>query len=349
MWRFFHAAAGGPARVLTNVTIVAIMSFLQRFEPSAATAICAGLLALLAAGALVARRGRIAGTTLLAPWCWALIAVVAVAGTEVLLGLGLVGVQEAGRTYYRFAAAAATYCPLMAVLGAKRPQDRGWQFIVASLWLVLAWPAISGMLLRPAGELHLHAAWQWFVLALCALGAFNCLPTRHAGAAALAGLGQLLLVAAALPPFAGGWLLWLVPDPNARAMLGLALGVAAILAWAGRSPRKGSTSLDRVWLDFRDGFGAVWALRVLERFNAAAVSNGWNVRLHWKGLTAAEAGSDLDEEALAAARHTLRQLLRRFVSTAGLAEHSPGSALESKPDENESAPPPRSQRDKQLH
>jgi hypothetical protein len=93
----------------------------------------------------------------------------------------------------------------------------------------------------------------------------------------------------------------------------------------------------------------VWALRVLERFNAAAVSNGWNVRLHWTGLTAAEAGTDPDEDALAAARHTLRQLLRRFVSTACLAEHCPGSALESKPDENESAPPPRSQRDKQLH
>jgi len=346
---FFPRGRRRLSPALTNVTIEAIMPFLERFEPSVATAVGAGTFALLAVGALVARRGRISGTTLVAPCWWAFIAVAAVAGTEVLLGWGLVGIQEGGRTYYRFAAAAATFCPLMAVLGAKRPQDRGWQFIVASLWLVLAWPAISGLLLRPAGELHLHAAWQWFLLALCAIGLFNGLPTRHGAAAALTGTGQLLLVAAALPPLAGGRLLWLVPDADVRALLGLAFATAGILAWAWRSPRKVSPPLDRVWLDFRDGFGAVWAFRVLERFNAAATINGWNVRLRWTGLSAAEAGTEPDEAALTTARHTFRQLLRRFVSSAWLAERWGESAGESTPERRQTAPHSRSHRDKQLH
>lgn len=323
------------------------MPFANLFAPSAAAAVCAGVLALLAAAALAVGRRRFAGTTLIAPWWWATIAVLAVAGIEVLLGLD--DGSRSGRTYYRFTAAAATFCPLMAVLGAKRPQDRGWQFIVASLWLVLAWPAVSGLLLHPTGELHLHAAWQWFVLALCALGFFNSLPTRHGAAAALAGTGQLLLVAGALPPFAGGGLLWLFPNDNVRALLGLALVVGGILAWAARPPRKHSPSLDRVWLDFRDGFGAVWGLRVLERFNAAATANGWNVRLRWTGLTAAESETEPDETAVCAARHTFRQLLRRFVSAAWLNERWDEPFVEPESGEPQAAPPPRSHRDKQLH
>lgn len=298
-----------------------MMSFFDSVDPGPAAAGCAAALALAACAALAARKGRLARTTLVAPWWWTLLAVLAVATTEVILGMDAVEVSAAGRSYYRFVAAAATFCPLMAVLGAKRPQDRGWQFIVASLWLVLSWPAISGLLLRPAGELRVHAAWQWFLLALGAVGLFNGLPTRHAVAAALAGAGQLLLVASWLPAIVAGWLPRLIPDADARALLGLLLCVAGVVAWGLRRPRPAlAAPLDRVWLDFRDSFGAVWGLRVFERFNSAAALCRWNVRLRWGGLAPARSGHEPDAAALRAARHSLRQLLRRFVSAAWLAE-----------------------------
>ena len=39
-----------------------------------------------------------------------------------------------------FAAAMIVFCPAMALLGAKRPQDKPWQLIVLSLWGILALP-----------------------------------------------------------------------------------------------------------------------------------------------------------------------------------------------------------------
>ncbi|MBI3468144.1 MAG: hypothetical protein HY000_34495, partial [Planctomycetes bacterium] len=41
---------------------------------------------------------------------------------------------------------------------------------------------------------------------------------------------------------------------------------------------------DRVWLDFRDDFGFVWAKRVQDRFNAAAGQLGWPIVLGWSGF-----------------------------------------------------------------
>ena len=97
-----------------------------------------------------------------------------------------------GSALVRFALAAATFCPLMAVLGAKRPQHRGWQWVVASLWLVLVWPA--GQAALAGVGLELFIAWKLFLLGLIALGVVNYLPTRHWLAALLVAAGQLALL-----------------------------------------------------------------------------------------------------------------------------------------------------------
>jgi hypothetical protein len=40
----------------------------------------------------------------------------------------------------------------------------------------------------------------------------------------------------------------------------------------------------RTWLDFRDAFGVVWALRVMERVNTMPAALDAGVRLNWDGF-----------------------------------------------------------------
>ncbi len=81
--------------------------------------------------------------------------------------------------------------------------------------------------------------------------------------------------------------------------------------------------LDRVWLDFRDAFGAVWGLRVMERMNASAAMLGWPVTLSWQGFLANEPGAG-NVETPQIVEDSLRTLLRRFVSPAWIDERLAG-------------------------
>ena len=99
-----------------------------------------GLIA-LAAAARCYRPTR--GTTLRAVWWWAVLAMSVVAGPEAFIaagptanGGGAGGYGENWIESLRLAAAAATFCPPVALFGAKRPQDRAWQWIVLSFWVV---------------------------------------------------------------------------------------------------------------------------------------------------------------------------------------------------------------------
>jgi hypothetical protein len=95
------------------------------------------------------------------------------------------------------------------------------------------------------------------------------------------------------------------------------------LAWLSRRPTQ-AASWDRLWIDFRNTFGAVWGLRVMERFNVALRANDCALQLTWHGLEPEQsdpAGSSVSlrpEIETAVARH-LRPLLRRFVSDAWIA------------------------------
>jgi hypothetical protein len=83
--------------------------------------------------------------------------------------------------------------------------------------------------------------------------------------------------------------------------------------------RKARTPLDRVWLDFRDLLGTMWALRVLERINAASSQNGWGARLTWRRWIVSQAPPE-------ALQRSLRMLLRRFVSEQWIDERLNGSS-----------------------
>jgi hypothetical protein len=270
------------------------------------------LLASLATLALVFVRRQILGTTLVSAWWWALAAtwfIALVEGARVWLGEAI---SDSTLEAARYAAATATFCPTMAALGAKRPQDKAWQFVVFSLWGILVLPAAEAVFLHPGQGLEIRGARSWFLFALVVVGAANSLPTRFWLSSLLAAAGQTILLVDHLPLGASG-----VGDRGL--LLGLFLCVAALGLAAARFPRDRTERmpLDRLWLDFRDLFGALWGLRVAERVNASAGQGRWKITLSWSGFHSSDAASAeprLSPEEAAALRQTLDNLLRRFVS-----------------------------------
>jgi len=269
-----------------------------------------GVVAVASLGRLL-RSAR--GTTLMAVWSWSALALFIATAAELATAIG--GAGREGTDAVRFVAATATFCPLIALLGAKRPQDRAWQLIVLSFWVILALPAVQAWLLRPGQPITVYPIWSWFLVVLIVVGASNYLPTRFAIASLLAAAGQTILVWRQLP--------WgdAINSPRGKSidwmpllglgLLAMAAGMAA-LGW----PRRSSAArgpLEHAWSDFCDQFGVVWGLRVAERINATAAQNGWNVRLTWHGLTQSD-GSRLDSPPSVELEQSLRPLLRRFVS-----------------------------------
>lgn len=270
------------------------------------TVLCCGLGVL----ALVLRWRSLRGTTLRAPLVWAAVALVAIAAAE--SAIAWLAVSQTFAVHLRYLAAVCTFCPLMALLGAKRPQDRGWQWVVATLVLVAALPSLNTMAFFPASPIELHGFVRWFlVLPLWGLGLANHLPTRLWPASLLASGGQLWLLAPQMPEFA-----WLLP-PGLGSDLRVATAAAALamaatlwaVAWPARRPA--AQPLSQLWLDFRDGFGTVWGLRIALRFQATAKICHWPQSLTWQGLPAEES---LPPETHLAMEQALRTLLRRFVS-----------------------------------
>ena len=275
-----------------------------------------GLLLVVGLGALQRGRGLVRDTTLTAAWGWAVAAVVAVGGMELLHWL--IGGEPATGTVSltRYLAALLTLGPAMSVLGAKRPQHRGWQFIVFSLLVVLALPAAQAAMFRPGAALVLPPAWAVFLGVLLIVGVVNHLPSRFGVPSFLSGLGQFALFTPYQP-----W--WDVPRPELWPAIGLVLIVtAAVLAVS--MPCKPATSrlpLDRLWLDFRDLVGMAWGLRVAERFNGTARTQGWNVTLHWHGLADVSGGQpSLSPEVEQAAQRSLASLVGLFAAPTWIAD-----------------------------
>ena len=252
---------------------------------------------------------RLRATTLAAPCLWtALSAVCLAVGAVVDDRLGGISLSAT-----RFAIGTTTLCPLMAVLGAKRPQDRGWQWIVLSLWVVLVWPAAQALALPVGVKLELFIAWKIFLWGLIALGLLNYLPTVHWRAAILVALGQALLLRdyLGLSPtdsIAVSDLVATLSFLSAAALVANTRDEATPSA-TGLSPL---TSLTSSWLRFRNAYGAFWALRVLGRINQSAEQRDWSLRLEWSGFAQTDDQPPTDAQ-LAEVEQSLESMLRRFV------------------------------------
>ena len=135
------------------------------------------------------------------------------------------------------------------------------------------------------------------------------LPTRFGIVALLVAVGQVALLWDLLPGLpALGTTDW-------RLMIAAICFAMATAAGMLARPRNANHPFDARWLRFRDRFGAMWGLRVIERVNAAATMYGWPFSLTWTGFYFHDAESswdDVSEEVEADLRQTVDNLLRRF-------------------------------------
>jgi hypothetical protein len=81
----------------------------------------------------------------------------------------------------------------------------------------------------------------------------------------------------------------------------------ALVSWQSRS----HTEFDRVWVNFRNSFGMIWALRIRDQFNRSAANSRQAYRLGWSGLQST-GPTPSPESSINQALATLRALLKRF-------------------------------------
>ncbi len=257
---------------------------------------------------------RVWGSTLRAPVAWCVVSALTIAAVETYLAVFPNEITEFSRSLLRYAAAASTFCPIMAVLGSKRPQDRGWQWIVLSLWIVLLVPA-GQALAAPSGQrLELSGIWRGMLIALIAMELLNYLPTRFSLSAVLATAGQGLLLAP-----------YLLSHETSELAVGSGLsliliaGLSVLLSARRRGKKTGQLNqpgpvehLECRWFAFRDGWGAFRGLRILQRVNQTAELSGWPVRLHWSQGFVGESAAEIDDANVAHIEQTFDSLLRRF-------------------------------------
>ena len=261
-------------------------------------------------------RRPVGQTTLTAAWWWTLAALAGWCGVESAAAVS--GQTTAWWASLQFAAASLSFCPAVSLIGAKRPQHTAWNFVVLSLWAIVALPAAETFFLHPGERPILGGARPWFLWILVMLGPINFVPTRFWLASLLIAAGQVL----ALSPYLALIQRPLISHAN---LLGLALcglGITAA-ALATRRAALAANPYDRPWLDFRDRFGLFWGLRVQERINAAASQYGWNFELAWSGFRDRQSSAALpqiDPAIEPVLRTTLKGLLRRFVSHDWMAE-----------------------------
>jgi hypothetical protein len=279
-----------------------------------------------AAGVILVR-----GTTAVPAAVWGLVAWLALAAEMVLRSRGqLVDPGAAAST--RLVVVALALCPAMSLLGAKRPQHGVWQFIVASLAVVLALPVGRPLVLMPGSLPAVHLLAEWFMLALAIVGWMNFIATRRGVAATLITGGQLMLMRPFLPGLAidtqiAGVITSPVVDCVAVAVAAVGTLLAVAQGWRRDGMRQATLGsahpvaavIDPPFLALRETLGAAWALRIAERFDQIAVSRGWPCRLSFRGMSVSEP----DEEGAwhRDAERAFAGLMRRFVTVDWLRAH----------------------------
>jgi hypothetical protein len=242
----------------------------------------------------------------------------------------------------------ASLASLLAILNARRPGNGAWAWLCLSLVVVSLVPWLEqggfrAMTAERSEPPRLDFPWNLFYILLAAVVVTNHAPTRSGRVvlgillpAVTFQLGLLILPDLFPSRAAWSWLVWPCALP------------VAILS-VGRGGRKSVVRekpdpLQLLWLWFRDRWGAVWGLRILDRFNREALVRGTPTRLAWDGPRHDALGMNRDAPIDDPAR-ILLSLLHRFAdrevleSAAGLAtleqSSGQGSATELRPQASE--------------
>ncbi len=220
----------------------------------------------------------------------------------------------------RYLAGICTFAPFMALLGAKRPQNKAWQFVVLTLLFVLAGPAISAFVNTSLLRFRLPGLVSWLLWALIAFEVINFAATRMWLAVLGIAAAQIMTLHTFLPGTAS-----LANYESAglvtAAIIGGVLPAVQLVFICRASAIRPERSFAQLWSDFRTLFGTTWSLRVMMMFNNGAEKNNWPVRLGWGGIESMEpaaSGQEADQsdaQITPAMDKSLRMLLRRFVST----------------------------------
>lgn len=271
-------------------------------------------LSLLAVVPILYRGGSaIRQSTLTVAWGWATGKMLAWLVTWTLSVLTpVVGAASADHLWYTVSV--LMLCPPVAVLGARRPVFQIWSgFVLLPLTLVFGWPMLASWSADGGfSPLEIETPIVVGYLFVLLMGAGNYFGTRFTAPAALYCLAAVILLGPVIAHPPG----WLPADNSCRALASLMIFAAALVAWRQARFRVAARSgFDRVWLDFRDWFGIVWAKRVQNRLNEAAHNRKWPLRLETDGFAPMQNGGRLvtDSQTGDEIEHTLRWLLRRFV------------------------------------
>lgn len=203
--------------------------------------------------------------------------------------------------------------PLVSVLGAKKPGVRFWNyFVVIPMLLMLNWPVIvQGVGTHGIQVLNLEppALMGIFVVLLMVLG--NYFGTVFTLPAILYCCGVLI----SLTPSSQS-LPQISEFPAMAHCLSSLLFVGALFSSRRRYyvSQRDRAGYDRIWLDFRDWFGILWARRVMERLNQTADKEEWSARLTLEGIQwDSEQSLECRKQTQEKLDHALRWILRRFV------------------------------------
>jgi len=252
----------------------------------------------------------IRGTTLIAPWCWAVIAVVANVWSGLETG-SWNGIYQSSLSVSGYLAAITSFCPTVALLGARRPHHRAWTFVVLALWCVLALPAIKTALLQPNEPVSVQGIFVCFFGLLIIAEILNRLGTWFWIVGLLQASCEILYLAPHLPlPKSAAYEdLWIL----AVFLQCLSVIVHGFCLARRRRPHNWTT----LWLWFRDAFGVLWSLRIAEQLNNTAMQYT-PARLSWRGFRATNGFRWADVisggEKRTAFQQAFVNLLRRFVS-----------------------------------
>ena len=216
-----------------------------------------------------------------------------------------------------YCASVLVFCPVMSTLGARRPQNRAWEFITASLWIILALPALEVLFARQGESFDVRGLRSWFFVVLIFISVSNIALSRFWISGILFGVVQTLLVSEFLPT----WIQFSMESSATVALVvaAIAIGLACFLPVTDRTDRSG---IDRIWLRYRDTFGGLWAVRTCESINAYARMQDWEIRLTWDAFVSVDgqpwADHELssDSELVEKIHLLLKNQLRRFVDDA---------------------------------